>query len=85
MFNGVGAVFRFDERFAFLELDSAVPLGPVVGEANGVLGGAGVRFAGRSFGADLGLFQAGKAGEHRPPLLPLLVLTWRSTLRTALE
>jgi hypothetical protein len=80
VFSGVGAVYRFDDRFALLaELDTAVPLGPIVGRANGVLGGAGVRFCGRSYGVDLGLFQAGKAGEHRPPLVPLLVFTWRSS------
>jgi hypothetical protein len=80
VFSGVGAVYRFDEHFALLaELDTLVPLGPVVGEANGVAGGAGIRYAGRSYGVDLGLFQAGKAGEHRPPILPLLVFTWRTT------
>jgi hypothetical protein len=78
--SGVGLVFHFDARFALLaELGTAVPLGPVVGQANGAAGGAGIRFSGRSFGVDLGLFQLGKAGEHRPPLVPLLVFTWRST------
>jgi hypothetical protein len=78
--SGVGMTFRFDERFALLaELDTLVPLGPVVGAANGAAGGVGIRFFGQHFGADLALIQAGKAGEHRPPLVPLLVLTWRSS------
>jgi hypothetical protein len=77
--SGVGFVYRFDDLFAFLaEADTAVPLGPEVGEFNGVGAGAGIRFSGRGAGLDLGLFQFGKAGEPRPPVTPFIAATWRT-------
>jgi hypothetical protein len=77
--TGVGAVYRVSDLVALLaEVDTAVPLGPEVGEFNGIGVGAGVRFSGRGAGLDLGLFQLGKAGEPRPPLLPFIAATWRT-------
>ncbi|HWP09261.1 MAG TPA: hypothetical protein VNN72_26135, partial [Polyangiaceae bacterium] len=77
--GGVGLVYHFDSLFAFLaEADTAVPLGPQSGEANGVGVGAGIRFSGRDAGLDLGVFRFGKAGEPLPPLLPFIAATWRT-------
>jgi hypothetical protein len=49
LFNGAGLSYRAGRIVSLIvELDSLIPLGEVVGEANGLLGGAGVRLSGRA-------------------------------------
>ena len=75
--NGVGASFRIGKLVSLLaEFDTAVPLGPSIGQANGVLGGAGVRLSKPSWGLDLGFFVGGKANEPSVAL-PWVAFTYR--------
>jgi hypothetical protein len=69
--NGFGASFRVGKVVSLVaELDTAVPLGPPIGQANGVLGGAGVRLSKPNWALDLGFFAGGKARE------PVVALPW---------
>jgi hypothetical protein len=58
------------------EADTLIPLGRVLGEANGVLGWAGLRVPGRawSFDATIGYTPQAEPGSR---WLPLLVLSYR--------
>lgn len=78
LFSGVGLNFRAGRIVSIIaELDTALPLAELVGEANGVLGGVGVRLSGRAWGVDLGLMTAGKAREEASGLFPFLAATYR--------
>lgn len=78
LFSGAGGSFRAGRYVSIVaELDSLIPLGEAVGEANGVLGGVAVRLSGRAFGVDLGILQAGKARESPSGMLPFLAATYR--------
>ena len=77
-FNGFGVNFRAG-RFVSLiaEVDTLLPMSESVGEANGVLGAAGVRLSGRAWGVDLVLMKAGKARSEPSALIPFLTATYR--------
>jgi hypothetical protein len=76
-FSGAGASLRLSRLLSLLgEMDTAVPLDEVVGQANGVLGGLGVRLSGARWGVDLAWLVAGKAHE-KPAGLPWLVASYR--------
>jgi hypothetical protein len=76
-FTGVGASFRARGIVSLIaELDTAVPLGPEIGQVNGILGGGGVRLSKPKWGLDLALFAGGKANEP-VVALPWLVFTYR--------
>ncbi len=78
LFNGAGLNFRAGRLVSLIaELDTLIPLGEVAGEANGLLGGVGVRLSGRAWGVDLGLIKAGKAGAESSSVLPFLAATYR--------
>lgn len=77
-FNGVGVTLRLSRLVSLLaEFDTLLPLGEPVGEANGVLGGAGVRLSGRAWGVDLAVLRAGKAQAQLSPFVPFLAATYR--------
>ncbi len=77
-FNGVGINFRAGRIISFIaEIDTLLPLAEPVGEANGVLGGVGVRLSGRAWGVDLALMQAGKARSPASSVVPFLAATYR--------
>ena len=78
LFNGVGVSYRAGRIVSLMaELDSLIPLGEVAGEANGLLGVAGVRLSGRAWGVDLGLMKAGKAHAAPSSVVPFLAATYR--------
>lgn len=77
-FNGFGVNWRLTRTVGLLaEVDTLLPLGEEVGEANGVLGGLGVRLSGRAWGVDLALMSSGKAGESPSPVIPFVAATYR--------
>lgn len=77
-FNGVGVSWRLGRIVSILaEVDTVVPLAEPVGEANGVLGGLGVRLSGRAWGVDLALMKAGKARAEASNLVPFVAVTYR--------
>lgn len=77
-FNGVGVSWRVGRIVSLIaEVDTLVPLAEPVGEANGVLGGAGVRLSGRAWGVDLALMKAGKARAEASDLIPFVAATYR--------
>jgi hypothetical protein len=76
-FAGFGGSIRLGRLVSLVgELDVAVPLGPEIGELNGVLGGAGVRLSKPKWGLDLGFFVGGKAREPAVAL-PWIAFTYR--------
>ncbi|MES1183490.1 MAG: hypothetical protein ABUL60_06720 [Myxococcales bacterium] len=78
LFNGAGLSFRAGRIVSILaELDSLIPLGEAVGEANGLLGGCGVRLSGRAWGVDLALMAAGKARADVSSVVPFLAVSYR--------
>lgn len=78
VFNGVGVSFRAGRIVSLIaELDTAIPLTELSGEANGLLGGAGVRLSGRAWGVDLAMMRAGKAGAGPGVFFPFLAATYR--------
>jgi hypothetical protein len=78
-FNGVGVQWRLSRLVGLLaEVDSLLPLGEEAGEANGVLGGFGVRLSGRAWGVDLALLGGGKAGSSPSPAIPFVAATYRA-------
>ena len=78
LFNGAGVSFRAGRFVSVIaELDTSIPLGEVVGEANGLLGGAGVRLSGPAWGVDLALMKAGKARAEPSGLIPFVAVTYR--------
>jgi hypothetical protein len=78
LFNSAGLSFRAGRWVSIVgELDTLIPLGEPVGEANGILGGVGVRLSGRAWGVDLGMLSAGKARESGTGLFPFLAATYR--------
>lgn len=77
-FNGVGVNWRLGRIVSLIaEVDTLLPLAEPVGEANGVLGGVGVRLSGRAWGVDLALMKAGKAGADASGVLPFIAATYR--------
>jgi hypothetical protein len=77
-FNGVGVSWRLGRIVSLLaEIDTLLPLSEPVGEANGVLGGLGVRLSGRAWGVDLALMKAGKARAEASSLVPFIAATYR--------
>ncbi|HKY38463.1 MAG TPA: hypothetical protein VJN18_21115 [Polyangiaceae bacterium] len=77
-FNGVGVNFRVSRLVSLIaELDTLLPLSEPVGEANGALGGVGVRLSGRAWGVDLALLKAGKARSSGSDLIPFIAGTYR--------
>lgn len=78
LFNGAGVSYRAGRIVSLIaELDTILPLGEPVGEANGLLGGVAVRLSGRAWGVDLGLLKAGKARAEASELLPFLAASYR--------
>ena len=79
VFNGVGASWRVGRIVSLIaEADTLLPLGEPVGEANGILGGFGVRLSGRAWGVDLALLKAGKArSSGGSDLIPFIAATYR--------
>jgi hypothetical protein len=78
LFSGAGVSFRAGRIVSLIaEVDSLIPLGEVVGEANGLVGAAGVRLSGRSWGVDLALLKAGKAHADLSSFVPFLAATYR--------
>jgi hypothetical protein len=78
LFNGAGLSFRAGRIVSLLaELDSLIPLGEAVGEANGLLAGVGVRLSGRAWGVDMALMRAGKARADVSDVVPFLAVTYR--------
>jgi hypothetical protein len=78
LFNGAGLSYRAGRIVSLIaELDTLIPLGEAAGEANGLLGVAGVRLSGRSWGVDLALMKAGKARSESSSVLPFLAATYR--------
>ncbi len=78
LFNGAGVSYRAGKIVSLIaEVDTLIPLGEVAGQANGLLGGIGVRLSGRAWGVDLGLIKAGKAHEKPSSILPFLAATYR--------
>jgi hypothetical protein len=77
-FNAVGVSWRVGRLVSLLaELDTLLPLSEPVGEANGMLGGLGVRLSGRAWGVDLALMKAGKARAEASGILPFIAATYR--------
>jgi hypothetical protein len=77
-FNGVGVTYRLSKLVTLLaEVDTLVPLSELVGEANGMLGGAGVRLSGLAWGVDMALLGAGKAGGDPSPVIPFIAASYR--------
>lgn len=77
-FNGVGVSWRLGRIVSLLaEVDTLLPLSEPVGEANGVLGGLGVRLSGRAWGVDLAVMKAGKARAETSNLVPFIAATYR--------
>jgi hypothetical protein len=78
LFNGVGVNFRAGKIvFLIVELDTLIPLTELVGEANALVGGVGVRLSGRAWGVDLALLKGGKARSEPGPVVPFLAVTYR--------
>jgi hypothetical protein len=77
-FNGLGVSWRLGRIVSLLaEVDTLLPLSAPVGEANGVLGGLGVRLSGRAWGVDLALMKAGKARADTSSIVPFVAATYR--------
>jgi hypothetical protein len=75
--SGVGGSVRLGKLVSLVaEVDTAVPLGASIGQANGILGGAGVRLSKPSWGLDLGCFAGGKA-RAETFAAPWVVFTYR--------
>ena len=78
LFSGAGLNFRAGRYVSLIaELDTLIPFGELAGEANGLLGGAGVRLSGRSWGVDLALLKAGKAHADPSNVIPFVVASYR--------
>jgi hypothetical protein len=78
LFNGVGVSYRAGRIVSLIaELDTLIPLAEPVGEANGLLGGAGVRLSGSAWGVDLALMRAGKARAEPSGFFPFLAASYR--------
>lgn len=74
--SGAGAILRTSRLVAFLlEIDTLVPLGEPVGEANGAAGLAGLRLSGAAWGVDLGLARSVRTRDRQ--VLPVVVGTYR--------
>jgi hypothetical protein len=74
-FTGLGLVGRVSHRVALLlEADTLVPVSDTLGEYNGVVAGAGVRWSGRDFGVDVALFST---FEEYPTVVPFVAATYR--------
>jgi hypothetical protein len=75
--SGVGGSARLGKLVSLVaEVDTAVPLGASLGQANGILGGAGVRLSKPNWGLDLGFFVGGKARADAGGA-PWVVFTYR--------
>jgi hypothetical protein len=78
LFNGVGVSYRAGRIVSLIaELDTLIPLAEPVGEANGLLGGAGIRLSGAAWGVDLALMRAGKARAEPSGFFPFLAASYR--------
>jgi hypothetical protein len=78
LFSGAGLSFRAGRLVSLIaELDTLIPFGELAGEANGLVGAAGVRLSGRSWGVDLALLKAGKAHADPSNIIPFLAATYR--------
>lgn len=78
LMSGAGVSFRAGRIVSLLaELDTLIPLAAAAGQANGILGGVGVRLSGRAWGVDLAVLKAGKAHADPSGLLPFLAVTYR--------
>jgi hypothetical protein len=78
LFSGAGLSFRAGRYVSLIaEVDTLIPLGELAGEANGLLGAAGVRLSGRGWGVDLALLKAGKAHAEPSNIIPFLAATYR--------
>jgi hypothetical protein len=78
VFSGAGLNFRAGRIVSIIaELDTLIPLGEVAGQANGLLGGAGVRLSGRAWGVDMALMKAGQARSAPSSVFPFLAVTYR--------
>jgi hypothetical protein len=78
LFGGAGVNFRAGRIVSLIaELDTVIPLGTQIGEANGILGGVGVRLSGPAWGVDMALMKAGKARAEPSTLVPFLAVSYR--------
>lgn len=78
LFSGAGLNYRAGRIVSIIaEINSLIPLGEVIGEANGLIGGVGARLSGRAWGVDLSLLKAGKAGSNTAPVIPFIAATYR--------
>jgi hypothetical protein len=76
MFNSATGIYRAGRSTSLLgELDTLVPLGKDIGDLNGALAFAGVRFIGTNWGLDLLLMHL---FGNQPFALPFVALTYRS-------
>jgi hypothetical protein len=76
MFNSATGIYDVGHSTALLgEFDTLVPLGKDIGDANGTLAFAGLRFSGPSWGLDLLLAHL---FGNQPFALPFIALTYRS-------
>jgi hypothetical protein len=77
LFDGIGAVLRTTDLFAFLvELESVVPISREGSQLNGMAGALGVRFSGRRWAVDLAV--DGALDKRRTPqAIPLLIASYR--------
>jgi hypothetical protein len=78
--NGVGLVLRTSDLAAFLfEMQSLVPLGRGAESAHGLGAAAGLRLAGERWGVDLALQGILDRDGSKPPVIPIIVGTYRFT------
>ena len=78
LFSGAGLNYRAGRLVSIIaEVNSLMPLGEVIGEANGLVAGVGARLSGRAWGVDLSLLKAGKAGSDTAPIIPFVAATYR--------
>jgi hypothetical protein len=78
LFSGAGLNYRAGRIVSIIaEVNSLIPLGEVIGEANGLVAGVGARLSGRAWGVDLSLLKAGKAGADTAPIIPFIAASYR--------
>jgi hypothetical protein len=75
--DGVGAVIRTSDLFAFLiEAQSVLPLGGAAGDYHALAGALGFRLSGRAWAVDLA-FETPLDHKTNPQVIPVLAATYR--------